>query len=146
MQPWHGRGIALRAGTQQGDFLAVPPSAGEPRWVDLPAEQAAAPCPGCGCDQATIEEGERGHCPAGARGAGPGRKKRIAVMHRPTAALARRGSWWGQHLERWNIAADDSAGQPLALTTAGRLIGLLAETAAPRAPIPAIWVGASPIP
>ncbi|MEM8725262.1 MAG: PD-(D/E)XK nuclease family protein, partial [Pseudomonadota bacterium] len=32
-----------------------------------------------------------------------------------------------QHLERWNITADDSAGRPLSLTPAGRLIALLAD-------------------
>lgn len=35
-----------------------------------------------------------------------------------------------QHLARWNITADDTAGRPLALTPAGRLFGLLAEIAA----------------
>jgi ATP-dependent helicase/nuclease subunit B len=35
-----------------------------------------------------------------------------------------------QHLARWNIVADDTAGRPLALTPAGRLFGLLAEIAA----------------
>jgi ATP-dependent helicase/nuclease subunit B len=32
-----------------------------------------------------------------------------------------------QHLARWHIAADDSAGHPLALTAAGRFAGLLSE-------------------
>jgi len=42
-----------------------------------------------------------------------------------------------QHLRRWNIEADDSAGQPLSQTAAGRLLLLLAEVAAEKAaPVP----------
>lgn len=52
--------------------------------------------------------------------------KRIAVVT-ADRGLARRVA---QHLERWNIEADDSAGRPLALTPAGRLFGLIAEIAA----------------
>jgi ATP-dependent helicase/nuclease subunit B len=52
--------------------------------------------------------------------------------------LARRVA---QHLERWSIAADDSAGRPLALTAAGRLFGLLAEIAA-HGPEPASLIAA----
>ena len=53
-------------------------------------------------------------------------EKRVAVVT-ADRGLARRVA---QHLERWNITADDSAGRPLALTPAGRLFGLLAEIAA----------------
>ncbi|MBU7580914.1 MAG: double-strand break repair protein AddB, partial [Porphyrobacter sp.] len=53
-------------------------------------------------------------------------EQRIAVVT-ADRGLARRVA---QHLERWHIVADDSAGRPLALTTAGRLFGLLAEIAA----------------
>ncbi len=63
--------------------------------------------------------------------------KRIAVVT-ADRGLARRVA---QHLERWNISADDSAGQPLALTPAGRLFGLLAEIAA-SGPDPARLVAA----
>jgi ATP-dependent helicase/nuclease subunit B len=61
-------------------------------------------------------------------------ERRIAVVT-ADRGLARRVA---QHLERWNIAADDSAGRPLALTPAGRLFGLLAEIAA-MGPIPPGW-------
>ncbi|QUL38904.1 double-strand break repair protein AddB [Erythrobacter sp. JK5] len=50
-------------------------------------------------------------------------EKRVAVVT-ADRALARRVV---QHLERWNIAADDSAGRALSLTPAGRLLALLAE-------------------
>ncbi len=62
---------------------------------------------------------------------------RIAVVT-ADRGLARRVT---QHLERWNIMADDSAGRPLALTPAGRLFGLLAEIAA-SGPDPANLVAA----
>jgi ATP-dependent helicase/nuclease subunit B len=63
--------------------------------------------------------------------------KRIAVVT-ADRGLARRVA---QHLERWNIEADDSAGRPLALTPAGRLFGLIAEIAA-NGPDPAGLVAA----
>ncbi len=49
--------------------------------------------------------------------------KRVAVVT-ADRSLARRVV---QHLERWNIAADDSAGRALSLTPPGRLVSLLAE-------------------
>lgn len=52
-------------------------------------------------------------------------EKRIAVVT-ADRSLARRVT---QHLARWNIAADDSAGRALSVTPAGRLFGLLAELA-----------------
>ncbi|MCK0128581.1 double-strand break repair protein AddB [Erythrobacter sp. F6033] len=52
-------------------------------------------------------------------------EKRIAVVT-ADRSLARRVT---QHLERWNIIADDTAGKPLSLTPAGRLFGLLAALA-----------------
>lgn len=64
-------------------------------------------------------------------------EQRIAVVT-ANRGLARRVA---QHLERWNITADDSAGRPLALTPAGRLFGLLAEIAA-NGPDPANLVAA----
>jgi ATP-dependent helicase/nuclease subunit B len=64
-------------------------------------------------------------------------EKRIAVVT-ADRGLARRVA---QHLARWNIAADDSAGQPLSLTPAGRVIGLVAEIAA-HGPDPANLVAA----
>ncbi len=52
-------------------------------------------------------------------------EKRVAVVA-ADRSLARRVV---QHLERWNIAADDSAGRTLSLTPAGRLLALLADLA-----------------
>lgn len=50
------------------------------------------------------------------------------------------------HLQRWGIAADDTAGQPLSQTAAGRLFLLLAEVAAEQAaPVPLIALLVHPL-
>lgn len=54
---------------------------------------------------------------------------RTAALVTPDRGLARRVS---AHLERWGIAADDSAGRPLAETPAGTLLLALADAAAAR--------------
>ena len=60
-------------------------------------------------------------------------EKRIAVVT-PDRNLAARVA---AHLGRWNIAADDSAGQPLSQTPAGRLFLVLADCLGERfAPVP----------
>ena len=60
-------------------------------------------------------------------------EKRVAVVT-ADRTLARRVV---QHLARWNIMADDSAGRPLTLTAAGRLLALLAQIASegPKLPL-----------
>lgn len=55
--------------------------------------------------------------------------ERTAALVTPDRALAARVS---AHLERWGIAADDSAGEPLALTPPGTLLIALARVAAER--------------
>src|SRR5690606_12242650 len=50
-----------------------------------------------------------------------------------------------QHLRRWNIEADDSAGRPLSQTAAGRFLLLLAEAGAEQAaPVPLMALLAHP--
>lgn len=59
---------------------------------------------------------------------------RTAALVTPDRGLARRVS---AHLMRWNIAADDSAGEPLSLTPPGALLIAVAEAMAERfAPVP----------
>jgi len=59
---------------------------------------------------------------------------RTAALATPDRALARRVS---AHLERWGIAADDSAGRPLSQTPPGTLLLALAAAASERfAPVP----------
>lgn len=55
--------------------------------------------------------------------------ERTAALVTPDRALATRVA---AHLKRWHIAADDSAGQPLALTPPGTLLLALARVAAER--------------
>ncbi len=52
---------------------------------------------------------------------------RTAALVTPDRALATRVS---AHLKRWNIEADDSAGQPLSRTPPGTLLGAIADAAA----------------
>ena len=69
-------------------------------------------------------------------------ERRVAVIT-PDRGLAERVIG---HLQRWNIAADDSAGRPLPQTAAGRLLLLLAETWAERAaPVPLIALLGAPL-
>lgn len=56
-------------------------------------------------------------------------EKRVALIT-PDRGLADRVV---QHLRRWNIQADDTAGRPLSQTSAGRLMLLLAECAGDKA-------------
>ncbi len=69
-------------------------------------------------------------------------EKRVALVT-PDRALAARVI---AQLERWAIVADDTAGQPLSLTAAGRLLLLLAETMAEQAaPVPLIALLGHPL-
>lgn len=122
VQQWHRRGIAAAdpARARAISSLFLPPQASR-AWVGLDAGRRrldgvrllTAP---------SIEEEAQGIALL-LRQALEQPEQRIAVVT-ADRGLARRVA---QHLERWNIIADDSAGRPLALTPAGRLFGLLAE-------------------
>ncbi|MEY4837422.1 MAG: double-strand break repair protein AddB [Pseudomonadota bacterium] len=136
VQPWHRRGMgaAEPARSRAISSLFLPPQASR-SWIDLDADKRRL----AGVrlmTSATIEEEAQGIALL-VREALEAPEKRIAVVT-ADRGLARRVV---QHLERWNIAADDSAGRPLALTPAGRLFGLLAEIAA-EGPDPAHLVAA----
>jgi len=122
VRPWHRRGMAAAepARTRAISSLFLPPEASR-SWVNLPADQRRLK--GVRLMQsASIEEEAQAIALLVREGlAVP--DKRIAVVS-ADRGLARRVV---QHLARWNIAADDTAGRPLALTAAGRFIGLLAE-------------------
>lgn len=125
VQPWHRRGIgaAEPARSRAISSLFLPPQASR-TWNALDAR--ARRLAGVRLmTSATIEE-EAQAIALLVREALEQPEHRIAVVT-ANRALARRV---GQHLERWNIVADDSAGRPLAITPAGRLFGLLAEIAA----------------
>ncbi|MEE4315634.1 MAG: PD-(D/E)XK nuclease family protein [Erythrobacter sp.] len=124
VQPWHRRGIAAAepARSRAISSLFLPPQASR-SWITLDADRRRL----AGVrlmTSSTIEE-EAQAIALLVREALEEPEKRIAVVT-ADRGLARRVV---QHCERWNIAADDSAGRPLALTPAGRLFGLLAELA-----------------
>ena len=136
VQPWHRRGAAAAepARSRAISSLFLPPQASR-AWIELGADRRRL----AGVrlmTSATIEE-EAQAIALLVREALEQPEKRIAVVT-ADRGLARRV---GQHLERWNITADDTAGRPLSLTPAGRLLGLLAEIAA-NGPDPASLVAA----
>lgn len=136
VQQWHRRGMtaAEPSRTRAISSLFLPPQASR-AWAAL--EPGRRRLDGVRLmASATIEEEAQGIALL-VREALEQPEKRIAVVT-ADRGLARRVA---QHLERWNIAADDSAGRPLALTPAGRLFGLLAEIAA-NGPDPARLVAA----
>ncbi|MFO6447106.1 double-strand break repair protein AddB [Erythrobacter sp. NE805] len=125
VQQWHRRGIAAAdpARARAISALFLPPQASR-SWSTLEAKERRLDGVRL-MASATIEE-EAQAIAMLVRQALEQPAKRIAVVT-ADRGLARRVA---QHCERWNIAADDSAGRPLALTAAGRLFGLLAEIAA----------------
>lgn len=136
VQPWHRRGAAAAdpARSRAISSLFLPPQASR-AWIALEAKDRRLDGVRL-MASATIEE-EAQAIALLVREALEQPEKRIAVVT-ADRGLARRVA---QHLERWNITADDSAGRPLALTPAGRLFGLLAEIAA-KGPDPAALVAA----
>lgn len=136
VQQWHRRGIAAadpsRARAISSVFL--PPQASR-AWSALEAK--ARRLEGVRLLSAASIEEEAQAIALLVRQTLEQPEQRIAVVT-ANRGLARRVA---QHLERWNITADDSAGRPLALTPAGRLFGLLAEIAA-NGPDPANLVAA----
>jgi ATP-dependent helicase/nuclease subunit B len=136
VQPWHRRGIAAAdpARSRAISALFLPPQASR-SWSTLEARDRRLEGVRL-IASATIEE-EAQAIALLVREALEVPEKRIAVVT-ADRGLARRVA---QHLERWHITADDSAGRPLALTPAGRLYGLLAEIAG-NGPDPANLVAA----
>ncbi|MEE4154375.1 MAG: double-strand break repair protein AddB [Erythrobacter sp.] len=125
VQPWHRRGMsaAQPARSRAISSLFLPPQASL-SWVGLSRDQRQL----AGVrlmTTATIEE-EAQAIALMVRQALEVPEKRVSVIS-ADRAIARRVT---QHLARWNIEADDTAGRPLSLTPPGRLVLLLAELAA----------------
>ncbi|WP_394728414.1 double-strand break repair protein AddB [Altererythrobacter sp. GH1-8] len=136
VQPWHRRGLSASAPQRSRavSALFLPPQASK-AWIDMPSEERRFSDLRL-LQSATIEE-EAQSIALLVREALEEPEKRVAVIT-PDRGLARRVS---QHLQRWNIAADDTAGRPLDLTPAGRLFLLLAEIAS-EGPLPIPLVAA----
>ncbi len=122
VRAWHrsGMGAAEPARARAISSLFLPPEASR-SWVGLGADQRRLKGVRL-MESASIEEEAQAIAVLVREGLEVP-DKRIALVT-ADRGLARRVV---QHLARWNIAADDTAGRPLALTAAGRLFGLLAE-------------------
>ncbi|WP_228244033.1 double-strand break repair protein AddB [Porphyrobacter sp. GA68] len=132
VRQWHRRGVraAPPERTQAISALFLPPVASR-IWVDLPAGKRRLA--GVRTMQTANPDAEAQAIAVLAREALEEPEKRVAIIT-PDRSLARRVV---QHLRRWNITADDSAGQPLTHTAAGRLFLLLARVASDQAaPVP----------
>ncbi|MFC3174736.1 double-strand break repair protein AddB [Novosphingobium bradum] len=140
-EPWHRSGLspAPPARSRAISNLFLPPEASA-RWVRLKAEDRRlsgvrlmeSAHPGEEAQAVAILIREALEVP----------ERRVALVT-PDRALAARVI---AHLGRWAIAADDTAGQPLSATVAGRLFLLLAEVAASAAaPVPLVALLTHPL-
>ena len=132
VRAWHraGLGKGSPARSRAISSLFLPPEASR-SWADLPAERRRLG--GVRMIEAANTEEEAQAIALLVREALETAGRRAAVVT-PDRALAARVV---HHLARWGIAADDSAGQPLSKTSAGRVFLLLAELVAKEAaPVP----------
>lgn len=141
VQPWHrsGAGAAPPARSRAISNLFLPAQASA-SWVGLAADQRRLS--GVRLME-TDHPGEEAQAIAVLiRQALETPEKRVALVT-PDRSLAARVV---AHLGRWGIAADDTAGQSLPQTTAGRLFLLLAEVAAHQAaPVPLLALLGHPL-
>ena len=141
VRPWHRRGLGAAEPERSHAIssLFLPPEASR-RWVELgPDKRRLA---GVRLIESATPEAEAQALALLMREALDMPERRVALVT-PDRNLARRVV---RHLRRWNIVADDSAGQPLSQTVAGRLFLLLAEVAAEQAaPVPLIALLSHPL-
>lgn len=138
---WHraglGKGPPERSHAISSLFL--PPRASR-AWVDLPADKRRLS--GVRIMQSANLEAEAQAIALLIREAVEVPEKRVALVT-PDRGLAQRVV---QHLARWNLAADDTAGRPLSKTTAGRFFLQLAELAGEAAaPVPLVAALGNPL-
>jgi ATP-dependent helicase/nuclease subunit B len=126
---WHRAGAAAappeRARAISNLFL---PPAASARWVDLPERQRRLAAVRL---MESDHPGEEAQAIALLIRQGLETPERRVALVTPDRALAGRVV---AHLARWGIGADDSGGQPLSQSVAGRFLLLLAEVLAERAP------------
>jgi ATP-dependent helicase/nuclease subunit B len=141
VRPWHraGLGASEPARSRAISNLFLPPSASA-RWVDLPADQRRL---------AGVRLMESAHPGEEAQAIAILIREALEVPERRVALLTPDRGLAGRviaQLERWGIAADDSAGRPLPQTAAGRLFLLLAEVLAEdAAPVPLLALLTHPL-
>lgn len=133
VRAWHRKGLAAAPPERSHAIssLFLPPQASK-SWVGLAPEKRRLSGVRL-MTSATLEE-EAQAIALLVREALEVPEKRVAVIT-ADRGLARRVV---QHLERWNIEANDSAGRALSLTPAGRLLGLLADLASHGMAAPAL--------
>ncbi len=132
VQAWHRAGIGKGPPERSHAIssLFLPPEASK-AWVTLPKKKRQLS--GVRLLEAANPEEEAQAIALLVREALEEPERRVAVVT-PDRGLAARVV---QHLRRWKITADDSAGRPLPQTAAGRVLLLLAElTAEKAAPVP----------
>jgi len=122
VRQWHRRGIGAAAPARSHAIssLFLPPEASR-SWFELGADKRRLS--GVRLMTSATSDEEAQAIALLVREALEQPEKRVAVIT-ADRSLARRVV---QHLSRWNIAADDSAGRALSLTPAGRLMGLLTD-------------------
>jgi ATP-dependent helicase/nuclease subunit B len=141
VRPWHrsGLGAAPPARSKAISNLFLPPEASK-RWVDLPEAQRRLG--GVRLMQTAHPEEEAQTVAILIREALTEPERRAALVT-PDRGLAARVV---AHLQRWGIEADDTAGQPLSQTPAGRLFLLLGEVVSENAaPVPLIALLSHPL-
>jgi ATP-dependent helicase/nuclease subunit B len=139
--PWHRAGLAAAppARSRAISNLFLPPVASAV-WATLPAHERSLA--GVRLMESATPGEEALAIAVLVRRALAVPERRVAVIT-PDRGLAERVI---AHLQRWTIAADDSAGRPLPQTAAGRLLLALAETWAERAaPVPLIALLGHPL-
>jgi ATP-dependent helicase/nuclease subunit B len=122
VRPWHRKGIAAAPPERSHAIssLFLPPQASK-SWITLAPEKRRLS--GVRLLTSATSEEEAQAIALLVREALEQPEKRVAVVT-ADRSLARRVA---QHLARWNVDADDSAGRALSLTPAGRLLGLVAD-------------------
>jgi ATP-dependent helicase/nuclease subunit B len=141
VRPWHrsGTGAAPPERSRAISNLFLPPKASA-IWADLKADHRRLS--GVRLMESAHPGEEAQAIAVLIRQALEQPERRVALVT-PDRGLARRVV---VNLRRWGIDADDSAGQPLPQTPAGRLLLLLAEVVAERAaPVPLVALLAHPL-
>ena len=119
---WHRKGVSAAPPERSHAIsnLFLPPVASQ-RWVDLPSDKRRMS--GVRMMEVATTEDEAQAIAVLVREALEEPSKRVAVVT-PDRSLAQRIV---NHLDRWNIVANDSAGRPLSDTAAGRVFLSLAD-------------------
>ncbi|MEP4784944.1 MAG: double-strand break repair protein AddB, partial [Erythrobacter sp.] len=141
VQPWHRSGMGAASPTRSRAISSVflPPEASK-AWVDLAPEQRRLS--GVKLMELPTLEEEAQAITLLVREALEVPEKRVSVIT-PDRGLARRVS---AQLQRWDIAADNTAGRALNLTAAGRFLLQLAELVSEdAAPVPLIAALSHPL-